>query len=157
MPTSPSRAPRNPTRSARRQHQEELKQIGAKPAEDWLPGNAPSLAMTWAVSALAKAGTLSIIGVYPQTMMSFPIGQAMNKNLTLKMGNCNHRKYIPGLIELVRNGTIDPLQVLTKREPLTGVIDAYKNFTEHKPGWVKVELKLSALTTLLAGDWPKGG
>ena len=28
----------------------------------------------------------------------------MNKNLTLKMGNCNHRKYIPQLVELVRTG-----------------------------------------------------
>ena len=25
----------------------------------------------------------------------------MNKNLTVRMGNCNHRKYIPDLIDLV--------------------------------------------------------
>jgi threonine dehydrogenase-like Zn-dependent dehydrogenase len=74
-------------------------------------------------------------------MMSFPIGLAMNKNLTLKMGNCNHRKYIPGLVELVRNGTVDPLKILTKREPLTSAIDAYKTFAEHRPGWMKVELE----------------
>ena len=60
------------------------------------------------MEALAKAGTLSIIGVYPPTVRRFPIGQAMNKNLTIKMGNCNHRKYIPRLIELVRAGAVDP-------------------------------------------------
>ena len=39
---------------------------------------------------------------------------AMNKNLTINMGNCNHRKYIPRLVDLVRNGTIEPLEVLTE-------------------------------------------
>jgi len=32
----------------------------------------------------------------------------MNKNLTLKMGNCNHRAYIPELIGYMREGLIDP-------------------------------------------------
>jgi len=52
------------------------------------------------VQALAKAGTLFIIGVYPLTDKSFPIGMAMNKNLTINMGNCNHRKYVPMLVDL---------------------------------------------------------
>ena len=62
--------------------------------------DAPSQVAEWAVKSLAKAGTLSVIGVYPQTMTRFPIGAAMMKNLTLQMGNCPHRKYIPQLIEL---------------------------------------------------------
>lgn len=41
---------------------------------NWHPGDAPSQALTWAVQALAKAGTLSIIGVYPLTHRFFPIG-----------------------------------------------------------------------------------
>jgi len=60
--------------------------------ENWIAGDAPSQALRWAVEAVAKAGTISIIGVYPPQMESFPIGAAMNKNLTIKMGNCNHRK-----------------------------------------------------------------
>jgi threonine dehydrogenase-like Zn-dependent dehydrogenase len=128
-------------RVSRKQYERELEEIGAEPDKHWLPGDAPSQVLRWAVAALAKAGTLSIIGVYPPTMMSFPIGMAMNKNLTINMGNCNHRKYIPGLVELVRDGTIDPLEILTKREPMTSVIDAYKMFAEHQSGWVKVELK----------------
>lgn len=128
-------------RASRKQYEQELEQIGAKPDRHWLPGDAPSQVLQWAVTGLAKAGTLSIIGVYPPTMMSFPIGMAMNKNLTIKMGNCNHRKYIPGLIELVRSGAVDPLKILTRREPMTSVIEAYKTFAEHKPGWIKVELE----------------
>lgn len=125
------------------QFQQELQQIAPETnpqGDNWHPGDAPSQALTWAVQALAKAGTLSIIGVYPPTHRFFPIGMAMNKNLTINMGNCNHRKYIPTLIEMVRNGSIDPKQILTQVEPLTSVIDAYKAFDQRQPGWVKVEL-----------------
>ena len=66
----------------------------------------------------------------------------MNKNLTINAGNCNHRKYIPILIELVRSGTVAPEMVLSNIEPLTSVIDAYKAFDERQPGWIKVELVL---------------
>jgi len=105
------------------------------------PGDAPSQALRWAVQALAKAGTLSIIGVYPPTIETFPIGQAMNKNLTIRMGNCNHRKYIPHLVDLVRSGVIDPVSLLTQVEELTDAVEAYKTFDQRKPGWLKVELE----------------
>src|ERR1051325_6290964 len=42
----------------------------------------------------------------PPAAASFSIGKAMNKNLTINMGNCHHRKYIPLLIELVRTGAL---------------------------------------------------
>lgn len=108
---------------------------------DWKPGDASEQALEWAVQALAKAGTLSIIGVYPPTQRTFPIGEAMNKNLTVKMGNCHHRKYIPHLLDLIASGVIDPLKILTKREPLSSVIQAYEAFDSREPGWLKVELK----------------
>ena len=126
---------------------EELQKIAPEThpqGDNWHPGDAPSQALMWAVEAVAKAGTLSIIGVYPPTMQIFPIGKAMNKNLTIKMGNCNHRRYIPQLVDMVRSGVIDPMIVLTQQEPLTSVIDAYKAFDTRQPGWVKVELKPSA-------------
>lgn len=107
----------------------------------WRPGDAPSLVLRWAVNGLAKAGTLAIIGVYPPAARTFPIGQAMNKNLTLNMGNCPHRKYIPLLVELVQNGTIEPTRVLTNIEPLASAVEAYRAFDQRQPGWVKVELR----------------
>ncbi|WP_354686581.1 zinc-dependent alcohol dehydrogenase [Cupriavidus necator] len=107
---------------------------------NWVPGDAPAQALDWAIRALAKAGTLSIIGVYPPTDRSFPIGAAMNKNLTVRMGNCNHRAYIPKLVELVRAGAVDPAAILTRREPMTSAIEAYQAFDKRQPGWIKVEL-----------------
>ena len=118
--------------------------VEAEHAPPFIPGDAPSQALRWAVEALAKAGTLSIIGVYPPTVESFPIGQAMNKNLTIRMGNCNHRKYIPHLIDLVRAGVVDPAALLTQDAELTGAIEAYEQFDARKPGWLKVELEPAA-------------
>ena len=96
--------------------------------------------MQWAVEGLAKAGTLSIIGVYGDANRVFPIGAAMNKNLTLKMGNCNHRAYIPRLIELVLARAIDPARILTQHEPLGDAVSAYKAFDTRQESWIKVEL-----------------
>ncbi len=112
---------------------------------NWEAGDAPSQVLRWAVEALAKAGTLSIIGVYPPTDNVFPIGKAMNKNLTIRMGNCHHRKYIPMLIDLVQSGAFDPLTVLTEVKPLTDAIEAYKAFDRRESGWMKVELEPSAV------------
>jgi threonine dehydrogenase-like Zn-dependent dehydrogenase len=145
---SPDRGPAaKQAKQQEKQFQQELQEIAPRTnpqGDNWQPGDAPSQVLMWAVQALAKAGTLSIIGVYPQTARSFPIGMAMNKNLTLQMGNCNHRQYIPMLVDLVRRGEIDPTKILTQREPLQSAIEAYKAFDERQPGWVKVELKLAA-------------
>src|SRR3712207_6900250 len=48
------------------------------------------------------------------------------------------------LVELVRTGKVDPTKVLTKVEPMTDAIEAYKAFDKRKAGWVKVELKPAA-------------
>jgi threonine dehydrogenase-like Zn-dependent dehydrogenase len=114
----------------------------AKPKGDnWHPGDAPSLVMQWAVEALAKAGTLSIIGVYGDSSRRFPIGAAMNKNLTVKMGNCNHRKYVPKLIDLVLARAIDPARILTQKQPLSEAVNAYLAFDTRQDQWIKVELQ----------------
>jgi threonine dehydrogenase-like Zn-dependent dehydrogenase len=123
---------------------QERQEVGAdrRPKGDnWHPGDAPSLALSWAIEVLAKAGTLSVIGVYPETARFFPIGQAVEKNLTIKAGNCNHRKYIPMLLGLIQSGHIDPERILTQREPLVSALDAYAAFDQRQPGWMKVKLE----------------
>jgi threonine dehydrogenase-like Zn-dependent dehydrogenase len=125
------------------QFKKEVRQVAPKASPkgaNWVPGDAPSQALAWAVDCIAKAGTLSIIGGYPETMEFFPFGKAVNKNLTIKAGNCNHRRYMTGLIELVRSGTVDPVELLSNIEPMTSVIDAYKAFDMRQPGWIKVKI-----------------
>jgi len=68
----------------------------------------------------------------------------MNKNLTVKMGNCNHQRYYTKLIGLVVSSAIDPAKILTRVEPMQSAIDAYEAFDRREPGWSKVELKPKA-------------
>ncbi len=138
-------------KTLRSQFEQEIEMVAPEtnPAGDnWHPGDAPSQVLLWAVQSLAKAGTFSIIGVYPQTAQSFPIGMAMNKNLTIKMGNCNHRKYLPMLVDLVRSGAVSPVEILpTHHEPLISAIEAYKAFDKREPGWIKVVLEPTAVVS----------
>jgi len=48
---------------------------------------------------------------------------------------------------LVASGKFDPTKVITKREPMTGAIDAYAAFDMRDPGWIKVELDPQAAAT----------
>jgi hypothetical protein len=43
--------------------------------DQWVPGDAPSQSLQWAVQAVTKAGSIGIIGVYPPQMTSFPTGR----------------------------------------------------------------------------------
>lgn len=112
--------------------------VDAEQPHQGKPGEAPAQAAQWAVESAAKAGTISIIGVYPPTMTEFPIGQAMNKNLTLNMGNCNHRKYIPHLVDLVASGTVSGTSVLTQELNMSDAVQGYQSFDRREPGWTKV-------------------
>lgn len=128
------------------QHLDELRRIAPQTNQQdgrWRPGDAPTQAHTWAVETLAKAGTLGIIGVYPTSDTFFPIGTAMNRNFTINMGNGNHPRYIPKLLAMVESGVVKPEQILTRHEPLRGVLGAYEEFDLRHPGWLKVALDAS--------------
>jgi threonine dehydrogenase-like Zn-dependent dehydrogenase len=112
--------------------------------EHWIAGDKPTQVLEWAVQCVAKVGTIAIIGVYPPTITSYPIGVAINKNLTIRMGICNHRRYMEVLIEHVLAGRLDPAKILTQVEPMTDALEAYKAFDARQPGWMKVELDPAA-------------
>jgi threonine dehydrogenase-like Zn-dependent dehydrogenase len=116
----------------------------ARPRDgQWVPGDAPSQAARWAVEAVAKAGTVGVIGVYPPGFDHFPLGEAMNKNLTVKLGNCNHRRYVPRLLDMVAAGTVDAAAFITRRAEPESAIDAYRSFDRREDGWLKTVLDVS--------------
>jgi threonine dehydrogenase-like Zn-dependent dehydrogenase len=87
---------------------------------------------------------IGVIGVFPPQAMTAPIGVIQQRNLTVRGGNANHRKYIPKLVGLVATGALDPTLILTNTEPVTGAIEAYETFDQRHPGWIKVELDPAA-------------
>jgi threonine dehydrogenase-like Zn-dependent dehydrogenase len=64
----------------------------------------------------------------------------MNRNLTIKMGNGNHPRYIPRLLAMIESGVVNPEKVLTQHEPLRDALAAYKEFDLRSPAWLKVAL-----------------
>jgi threonine dehydrogenase-like Zn-dependent dehydrogenase len=63
---------------------------------NWAPGDGPSQVLQWAVRALAKAGTLAIIGVYPESARFFPVGVAMNPQPHDQDGELQPPQVCPG-------------------------------------------------------------
>jgi len=73
---------------------------------------------------------------------SCSIGAAMNKNLIIKMGNAEHRRYIPHLLDLVASGVVAPSTVLTQERGLdTSALEAYEQFDQREEGWIKTVLE----------------
>ncbi|ADV66129.1 zinc-dependent alcohol dehydrogenase [Deinococcus maricopensis] len=136
--------PAKPDAEQAQQDQQTVQEVApdAHPHGDqWVPGDAPAQVLQWSIEVVKKAGQIGIIGVYSPDMNTYPIGKAMNKNLTLRMGNCNHRKYIPHLVDIVAAGIVDPTRIITKQDDLTDAVSAYEAFDKRQPGWLKVELE----------------
>ena len=101
-------------------------------------------ALEWEINSAKKAGTISIVGLYPEKVNGFPLDQIQKKNLTLRAGNCNHRKYTPLLMRLVQDGTLDPSFVITDTMSLDNGPDAYREFDQNQNQHLKIVLETPA-------------
>lgn len=97
-------------------------------------------ALRQAIECCRKGGTVSIPGVYGGMADKIPLGALMNKGLTIKSGQTHVHRYVPELLEHVRQGRIDPSFVVTHRLPLREAPYAYKMFREKADGCIKVVL-----------------
>ncbi|HCF27314.1 MAG TPA: glutathione-dependent formaldehyde dehydrogenase, partial [Cyanobacteria bacterium UBA11049] len=93
------------------------------------------------ILACRKGGTLSIMGVYAGFVDKMPIGAAMNKALTFKMGQMFGQKYMPMLLNRVVEGEIDPSRVFTHKLPLEEAKQGFELFKHKKDNCIKVLLK----------------
>jgi threonine dehydrogenase-like Zn-dependent dehydrogenase len=102
-------------------------------------------ALSWAINTVRAGGTVSIIGVYgPPFNHFFPIGWALNRNLTFRMGQCNVLNYLDDLMEKTRRAEIDPSFVVTHELPLEDAPYGYEIFERRQDGAIKVLLKISS-------------
>jgi threonine dehydrogenase-like Zn-dependent dehydrogenase len=97
-------------------------------------------ALNWAIHSVRKAGNVSIIGVYGPPLNMVDMGTAMNKGLTLRMNQCNVKRYQPHLLEHIRAGRIDSTGIITHRFPLEKAPDAYHLFSAKQDDCVKCVL-----------------
>lgn len=97
-------------------------------------------AIHWAINSVRKGGVVSIVGVYGPTFNAVPIGNAVNKGLTLRMNQASVKRHLPRLIEHIQTGRIDPKQVITHRVPLEEISDAYHIFSSKLDHCIKTVL-----------------
>jgi threonine dehydrogenase-like Zn-dependent dehydrogenase len=94
-----------------------------------------------AIVCCRKGGTISIPGVYLGIVDKFPMGPAINKSLTFKMGQTHVPRYHDQLLKRVESGEIDPSFVITHTVPIDKGPEMYKTFRDKEDGCIKVVLK----------------
>ncbi|MDB5907300.1 MAG: glutathione-dependent formaldehyde dehydrogenase [Massilia sp.] len=97
-------------------------------------------ALHWAINSVRKGGNVSIVGVYGPTFNAVPIGNALNKGLTLRMNQASVKRHLPRLIEHILAGRLDPKRIITHRVPLEEVSDAYHIFSSKLDNCIKTIL-----------------
>ena len=98
-------------------------------------GNATPLA--WAINSVKKGGVVSIVGVYGPTGNMIPIGNVVNKGVTIRANQASVKRLLPRLIDHVQAGRIDPKGLITHRVPLEDVAEAYHLFSSKLDGCIK--------------------
>lgn len=99
-----------------------------------------------AIHTVRRGGTISLSGVYGGTADPIPMLTAFDKQLTVRMGQANVRRWVDDLMPLVTDPA-DPLGVLdlrTHRLPLAEAPHAYDMFQKKLHGCIKVVLDPAA-------------
>ncbi|HEY6746885.1 MAG TPA: zinc-dependent alcohol dehydrogenase [Mycobacteriales bacterium] len=93
-----------------------------------------------AILACRTGGTVSIMGAYGGFADKFPLGQMMNKGLTIRTGQCHVQRYLRPLLGRIEAGEIDPTFVISHRMKLEQAPQAYEIFKNKKEDCTKVVL-----------------
>jgi len=96
-------------------------------------------ALRLAVEIVRRGGTVSLSGVYGGTADPLNMLQMFDKQLTLRMGQANVRRWTDDILPLLVDG--DPLGVdgfATHHVPLTDAPQAYETFQKKEDGAFKV-------------------
>src|SRR5690606_34718565 len=95
-----------------------------------------------AVDLVRRGGTISLSGVYAGDADILPMKTMFDKQISLRMGQCNVKRWIDDLVPLVQ-APGDPLGVMdlvTHHAPLGEAPDLYGVFQRKDDGCVKVVL-----------------
>ena len=98
-------------------------------------------ALRQAINCCRKGGVVSIPGVYGGVVDKLPMGAAMQKGLTFKMGQTHVPKYLGNLMQRIVRGELDPSFVITHKFRLDDAPMAYDMFQKKQDGCIKVVLK----------------
>jgi threonine dehydrogenase-like Zn-dependent dehydrogenase len=86
-------------------------------------------------------GVISIPGVYGGFDDKIPMGQLMNKGLTVRTGQTHVNRWTEDLLHRIEDGQIDPSFVITHTVELDRGPEMYKVFRDKQDSCIKVVLK----------------
>ncbi len=95
-----------------------------------------------AIDIVRRGGTISLSGVYGGQADPLPMLTMFDKQIQLRMGQANVKKWVPEIMPLLTDE--DPLGVddfATHRLPLDAAPEAYETFQKKEDGMVKVLLQ----------------
>jgi threonine dehydrogenase-like Zn-dependent dehydrogenase len=94
-------------------------------------------ALHWAINSVKKGGIISIVGVYGPLDALVPIGNVVNKGLTIRANQASVKRLLPKLIDHVMAGRLNPKGLITHRVPLEEVSEAYHIFSAKRDNCIK--------------------
>lgn len=97
-------------------------------------------ALHWAINGVKKGGIVSIVGVYGSIDSLIPIGNVVNKGITIRANQASVKRLLPRLIEHVQSGVLNPKGLITHRIPLEEVAEAYHIFSSKLDNCIKTVL-----------------
>jgi threonine dehydrogenase-like Zn-dependent dehydrogenase len=99
-------------------------------------------ALYLAIDIVRRGGTISVIGVYGGMTDPLPMLTIFDKQIQLRMGQANVRRWVPDILPLLTDG--DPLGVdgfATHTLPLDQAPRAYEIFQKKQDGAIKILLQ----------------
>jgi threonine dehydrogenase-like Zn-dependent dehydrogenase len=90
-----------------------------------------------------RGGTLSISGVYGGLIPAWNIGELFDRQITIRMGQANVRRWTDDILPLLQDG--DPLDargLVTHVVPLDGAAEWYRAFRDKQDAAVKVVFRV---------------
>ena len=73
-------------------------------------------------------GTISVPGVYNEDEISIPFGDMWLKNVTMFTGIANIQGHMDEVLELVKDGKLDPKAIISHRMGLSEAVEGYELF-----------------------------
>jgi threonine dehydrogenase-like Zn-dependent dehydrogenase len=101
-----------------------------------LQGGSP-IALNWAIDAVRKGGTVSVVGAYGPMFSAVKFGDALNKGLTIRANQCPVKRQWPRLLEHIKNGHLKPSEIVTHRIPLEHIAEGYHIFSAKLDNCIK--------------------
>ena len=100
-------------------------------------------ALTTAIKAVRRGGTVSVSGVYGGEVDPLPMMEMFDRGITMRLGQCHVKRWIDEILPVVQqDGDVLGLESLaTHRPSLEEAPEYYKLFQEKADGCIKVVLK----------------